>query len=147
MGSLARVPAETFTHTVTVHADETAIEALLQEPATWKGIGPIDEVWDADHDHGRLSGFRWSARAAGKSWEGTAERVGDDQPMTFELDSSEIAGSITVSLEAGADGTAITVELFARSKGLLSGMFWGVVANAMRNGLPGQVEGFAGQFG
>lgn len=142
------MPSDRFSHTVTVEATPEAIYAALQQPDTWKGIGPIDDVWDATHDDDRLTGFRWTARAAGKSWKGTARRAAEraSGAMTLDLDSSEIAGSITVLLEPNEYTTALTVELAVRSKGLLAGMFWGVVTDALRKGLPGQVETFGEQF-
>jgi len=142
------MPSDTFSHTVKVDAPPESVAKDLQVAATWKGIGPIDEVWDATHDGANLTGFRWSARAAGKSWEGTATRTDDKKTgtMTLDLDSSEIAGALTVSYVPVDGGTALTVDLFARSKGVLAGMFWGVVADALRSGLPTQIEAFGRQF-
>ncbi len=40
----------------------------------------------------------------------------------------------------------MTVTLAAQSKGMLAGMFWGVVADALRRGLERQVEAFAARF-
>ena len=142
------MPSDTFSHTVKVAASPESVAAALQVAATWKGIGPIDDVWDATHEGEDLTGFRWSARAAGKSWEGTATRNEDPEPgtMTLDLDSSEIEGALTVSYGPDGRGTALTVDLFAESKGVLAGMFWGVVADAMRRGLPAQIEAFGQQF-
>lgn len=142
------MPSDTFSHTVRVDATPESVVAALQAAATWKGIGPIDDVWDATHEGADLTGFRWSAHAAGKSWEGTATRKDDQKPgtMALDLDSSEIAGVITVSYVPDDGGTALTVDLFARSKGVLAGMFWGVVADALRSGLPTQIEAFGRQF-
>ena len=142
------MPSDTFSHTVTVSATPESIYSALQHPDTWRGIGPIDDVWDATHEGDRLAGFKWSARAAGKSWEGTARRGTDRATgeMTLDLDSSEIAGTIAVTLEPEGDSTALTIKLSARSKGLLAGMFWGVVADTLRKGLPTQVEAFSQQF-
>jgi carbon monoxide dehydrogenase subunit G len=142
------MPSDTFSHTATVSATPKSIYSALQHPETWKGIGPIDDVWDATHERDMLAGFKWSARAAGKSWEGTARRGADRgaAEMTLNLDSSEIAGAITVTLQPEGDSTALTVKLSARSKGLLAGMFWGVVADTFRKGMAAQVEAFSQQF-
>lgn len=142
------MPSDTFSHTVTVAASPESVAAALQVASTWKGIGPIDDVWDATHEGSDLTGFSWSARAAGKSWEGTATRGEETKPgtMTLDLDSSEIAGALTVSYAPDDRGTALTVALFAESKGVLAGMFWGVVADALRRGLPNQIEEFGKQF-
>lgn len=145
------MPSDTFSHTATVAADAGTVYRSLQDPETWRGIGPIDAVWDATHDEDRLVGFRWSARAAGRAWEGTAQRVEDDSPpsMALGLDSPEVSGRITVRLTPNGDSAGsseLTVTMVARSKGLLAGMFWGVIADALRSGLPTQVEDFSRRF-
>jgi len=142
------VPSDTFSHSVTVQATPESIDAALQRPDTWRGIGPIDEIWDATHEGASLTGFKWRARAAGRPWEGTAERLAHTASgaIAFGLDSSEIAGSITVVLEPNGATTGVTVRLSAQSKGFLASMFWGVVADALRRGLPSQVEAFGEQF-
>lgn len=119
------------------------VEAL-ESAETWKGIGPIDEVWDAHHENGRLQGFSWSARAAGRTWNGTAHRLDTDaESLALGLEASEVGGRITVAVTPTTDGTEIGVRLDAHSRGMLAGMFWGVIADALRTGLPGQVEAFA----
>ncbi len=142
------MPSDTFSHTTSVAAAPATIYSALQDPDTWRGIGPIDEVWDAIHDHNMLTGFRWSTRAAGKSWTGSATRSafvpGDS--ITLDLDSSEIAGTIKVELAPVADGTRLTVTMLVRSKGFLAGMFWSVISDALREGLAGQVESFGDEF-
>ena len=57
-----------------------------------------------------------------------------------------LAGTITVTLVPDGDTTVMTVTLTARSRGLLAGMFWGVVSDALERGLPRQVDQFAARF-
>lgn len=142
------MPSDTFSHTTTVTVDPQVVYHALQDPATWKGVGPIDDVWDAAYDETRLDSFRWSARAAGRSWEGTARRVVEEHEpsMALGLDSPEISGRITVSLTPADIGSEMTVTIVARSKGLLAGMFWGIISDALSNGLPAQVEAFGARF-
>lgn len=143
------MPSETFVHSAVAAAVPAAILGALERAETWRGIGPIDEVWDETHaGDGTLTGFRWSARAAGKSWEGTAARAASkESTLAFDLDASEITGTITVSVVAENDShSTISVQLAAQSRGVLAGMFWGVVADALRSGLARQVEEFARQF-
>ena len=140
------MPSDKFHHSAIALVSARSVFAALQRSETWKGIGPIDEVWDATHADRLLTGFRWSARAAGRTWEGTARRSAwePDRSMTLDLESTEVAGKIEVELEATeSDTTRIEVTMEARSTGLLSGMFWGVVATAIGKGLPKQVEAFA----
>jgi hypothetical protein len=142
------VPSDSFSHTTTVAAAPNDIYAALQDPVTWKGVGPIDEVWDASHDDDRLASFRWSARAAGRSWEGTAERLTEthEPSMALVLDSPEVSGRLTIDLTENGGGTDLTATLTARSKGLLAGMFWGVISDALGSGFPRQVEEFGNRF-
>ena len=92
--------------------------------------------------------YRWRARAAGRTWEGTALRTAGepDRSVTLDLDSSEIGGAITMEVEPTGTGSELTVTLYARSKGLLAGVFWGVVSDAIGSGLPRQVEEFGERF-
>lgn len=133
---------DTFTHTAPVHASTAEVWAALQRAETWKNIGPIDEVWDATHaEDGSLAGYRWSARAAGRTWKGVAttfESVREHR-MRLALESPEIYGGITVDIGAGE----ITVSMDAAPKGPLATMFWGTVRRALQSGLPAQVEAFA----
>jgi hypothetical protein len=142
------VPSATFSHTAPLTASPDDVYAALQHPDTWKGVGPIDDVWDAALSDDRLASFRWSARAAGRDWTGSARRVGEVAPpgMALALDSPEVAGRIDIGLSANGSGTDLTVTLTARSKGLLAGMFWGVISDALGSGLPRQVEEFASRF-
>ena len=142
------MPSDTFSHTTTVGVPPRAVDAALQDPATWEGLGPIEEVGDAAHDGDTLMSFRWRARAAGRTWEGTALRTAGEQgrSVTLDLDSPEIGGAITIDLEPVGSGSGLTVTLHARSKGLLAGMFWGVVSDAIGSGLPRQVDEFGDRF-
>jgi hypothetical protein len=133
---------DTFSHTVAVEASPSDVWTALQRAETWKNIGPIEEVWDATHDDaGSLTGYRWSAHAAGRTWSGQA-RTTDSQRerrLRLTLDSPEIHGAISVEIEGGE----ITVSMEAAPKGLLATMFWGTVRGALERGLPAQVEAFA----
>jgi hypothetical protein len=133
---------DTFTHTALVDAPKAAVWSALQRAETWKNIGPIEEVWDATHaEDGSLAGYRWSARAAGRTWKGVAttfESVREHR-MRLALESPEIHGGITVDIGTGK----ITVSMDAAPKGALATMFWGTVRRALQSGLPAQVEAFA----
>jgi hypothetical protein len=138
------MPADTFSHRATSGSSPDEVLAALERADTWRGIGPIDEVWDERHDGETLGSFSWQARAAGRSWEGTAKRLdAPDDSVRFALDSPEVTGVITVHAVPLDTGAEIFVELQARSKGMLAGMFWGVISDVLRRGLPDQVEAFA----
>jgi len=143
------MPPDRFTHAVDVPAPTGQIWSALQDADTWKGIGPIDDVWAASHDpDGTLASYRWAATAAGKRWEGTARRVAlaPGTSIRLALDSSEITGAIEVAVEAG-ESSRLTVALEASPKGLMATMFWPVVSDALRRGIQTQVEQFAARFG
>lgn len=61
----------------------------------------------------------------------------------MDLDASEISGSIAVTVAESGDEPTLTVELTAQSKGVLAGMFWGPITDAIGRGFPTQVEEFA----
>ena len=133
---------DTFSHTVAIAASPSDVWTALQRAETWKNIGPIEEVWDAAHDDaGLLTGYRWSAHAAGRTWNGRARTTESEPEERFRLtlDSSEIHGAISVDIEVGE----ITVSMEAAPKGLLATMFWGTIRGALERGLPAQVEAFA----
>ncbi|HSM01473.1 MAG TPA: SRPBCC family protein [Acidimicrobiia bacterium] len=133
---------DTFSHTAPVAAARDRVWDALQNAETWSNIGPIDEVWDAEHDEdGALTGYRWSARAAGRTWKGTATtaRMTPGEHMRLDLTSTEIVGAITVELH----DHQVIVSMEASPRGMLATMFWGAVRGALEQGLPGQVEAFA----
>jgi uncharacterized protein YndB with AHSA1/START domain len=133
---------DTFSHTTTVDASPAEVWTALQRAETWKNIGPIEEVWAATHDDdGSLTGYRWSAHAAGRTWRGRARTTDSEREkrLRLVLDSPEIHGAISVDI----DGGEITVSMEAAPKGLLATMFWGTVRAALERGLPAQVEAFA----
>lgn len=139
------MPTERFSHTVDVPTAPDDVWVTLQQPETWRGIGPIDEVWDATHDErANLSGYRWSATAAGKRWEGTALRVATEpgRSLRLALESPEVTGALEVIVEPG-NSSRLTVTLEASPRGTLATLFWGVVSDALRRGIVTQVEQFA----
>lgn len=142
------MPSSTFSHTAHASAAALTIWRALQDAETWVGFGLMDTITGSVVDAERLVSFEWTATAAGSRHRGTAT-VGESIPgehMVLQLASSEIAGTITVTLVPDGDTTAMTVTLAARSRGLLAGMFWGVVSDALERGLPRQVDQFAATF-
>jgi len=142
------VPESTFAHTVRVAATPVAIWSALQDAETWLSLGMMDSVTDSVVRDGRLASFAWTALAAGTRHKGSALTTGcvEGERMVLALDSSELAGELGVTLVPAEGGTAMTVSLTARSRGILAGMFWGVVSDALQQGLVTQVDGFAARF-
>jgi hypothetical protein len=137
--------AASFSHRARVHASPQVVWDRLQQPDAWAQIGPIDEVWDAEvSPSAGLTTFRWSTRAAGRRYEGTAStsHAVPGKLMVVDLITSEVQGSVTVTIE----DAAIEVDMSLRPVGLLASVFFSVVADAVGGGLAGHVDQFAAQF-
>lgn len=63
--------------------------------------------------------------------------------MAWNIENSEVRGVTRVEIGPHEKGTTVTVTLEVESQGLLSGLFFPVVATAIGNGLPTAVDGFA----
>lgn len=143
------MPSQRFTHQSTTSAPIAEVWAALDQPETWEAIGAVDRVFDPVIDEeGRLRGFSFDTIAAGKRYIGDAtphERV-EERRMTWRIRNSEVRGLTSVSLEPEGIGTRIAVSLDVESVGLLSSMFFPIIASAIGNGLPQAVEEFAAGF-
>jgi carbon monoxide dehydrogenase subunit G len=143
------MPSERFTHQAIATAPIHNAWQALQRAETWAAIGGVDEVFDAVHDDtGHLMGYHFLVTAAGRRFRGKASTVESVPPglMAVDIDSSEMLGRITVRLVEASEHTTVTVTVDASAKGILSSMFFGVVARAIGQGLPESVEGFAAQL-
>ena len=143
------MPAATFHQTIKVDARADRVWDRLQEPDIWRSIGPVQNLWDPVVEDGVLTGFQWSTDIAGVVHKGTGTATIQDRPDRYQLvlDTSEMAGTITVDISTGTAGeTIVDVTLELRSKGLLSSMFFPVVSRAIGGGLPDQVEDMAAQL-
>ena len=143
------MPKDEFSHTATAQASPKEVFDVLDEPATWEQIGGVDRVTDPVIDsEGRLQGFGFEVRAAGKSYVGRATphmRI-EDELMAWNVDTTEIKGTTSVALRPVGESTEVTVTLEVESKGLLASMFFPVIAAAVGNGLPRSVEEFTTRF-
>lgn len=143
------MPAQTFTHQATTRASVDEVWSALDRPETWEAIGGVDRVVDPEiDDQGRLVGFSFETIAAGRRYFGVAtprERV-ERETMSWNVANREVEGVTTVDIAPDGEGTAITVTLDVSSVGLLSSMFFPVIAAAIGNGLPESVDSFAAAF-
>lgn len=150
VGYVADVPKESFTHVAIARADVGRVWETLDEASTWEEIGGVDRVTDpVIDDDGRLQGFSFEVKAAGKKYVGSAtphERA-EGELMSWRVDTTEVRGVTRVALEPVDDGTEVRVTLEVESKGLLSTMFFPVIASTIGSGLPRSVDEFAQQFG
>lgn len=140
-----QVPNQHFEHSITIATDREIAWAHLQEARTWEALAGIDEVHNVKHDvDGQLVSYEFVAIAGGRRYPGlatVAERSRPDR-LVLRIDSSEIDGSITVDFHEDSP-LEMRVALYLNSKGLLSTMFFPVVAASVGSGFPKQVDEFA----
>lgn len=144
------MPSQTFSHTELIGADLSSVWAALQVAETWGEIGGIDEITDATHDHrGHLQSYSFAVVIGGTRHSGTARttEIHPPQHMKVSIDSPEMAGSIRLDLETSGQQTMMEVDMEVRSKGILSSMFFPVIASAVGSGLPRNVAAFARRIG
>ena len=144
------MPSESFTHSARAAAPSGDVWAALNHPKTWENIAGIDRVLDPKiDDEGRLVGFSFDSAVAGKSYRGSAKPDGREEGllMAWAIENSEISGRIKVTLEPDDNATSVHVTLDVSSKGMLSSMFFPVVAATVGAGLPRSVDAFAAGFG
>jgi hypothetical protein len=137
------VPSQTVTHTAVADVASDAVWASLDRPATWEAIGGVDRVFDPVIDPaGRLQGFSFDTVAGGRRYVGVAtpHRREESRLMSWHIQNSEVRGITTVELEPRHDGTSVSVTLEVESRGLLSSMFFPIIASAIGNGLPAAVD-------
>jgi carbon monoxide dehydrogenase subunit G len=143
------MPSATFTHTAPLATDIDASWIKLQSEDTWAGIGPLSSVSDATHAaDGTLTSFKWAADLGGKRYPGTArttEAVAPDR-FVLEMDTSEIAGTVTAELTPTGSTSQVTVTIAMRTKGMLSAMFFPAIKQALASGFPQQVNDLAASF-
>lgn len=146
---VATVPSDSFTHTAEATASIGEVWATLDEPSTWEAIGGVDRVFDPRIDaEGRLQGFSFDTIAAGRKYVGVAtpdQRL-EGRVMSWRIVNSEVRGVTKVELTPSNPSTAITVTIEVESAGLLSSMFFPIIARAIGNGLPRAVDEFAARF-
>ncbi len=145
------MPKASFTHHVAIDRPAQDVWDQLQIAETWSNIGPVETVWDEEHDeNGHLERYRWSTSVGPRSYRGRANVIASESGrlMRLALDASEVVGTLTTELSENGDGTThLEVTLEIVSRGTLSTMFFPVVADVVGRGLPTQVERFAEAFG
>lgn len=143
------MPTETFSHTSTAIAGVGTVWAAVDMPETWGSISGIDSVRDPVFSDGKLTGFSFNTAVAGQHYVGIAESLErvERERIGWAIANSEIRGSVRVDLVETADGTQVTVTLEVTSVGMMSRMFFPVIANTLGAGLPKTVEDFAAGFG
>ena len=143
------MPTETFSHTAITRAARSEVWKALDKPETWEGIGGVDRVIAPVIDQdGRLRGFSFETVVAGKIYLGKATPNAREESrlMAWNIENSEVRGLTAVRLTNQGDGTLIQVTLDVESAGILSTMFFPVIARTIGKGLPRAIEKFAMSF-
>lgn len=139
------MPRGSHAHHVTIPASTADVWLRFQEPETWRGIGPIDEIRDVRLDGERLTGFAWSTHIGPTRYRGTSTMLENipGERLVMKLSSSEMAGALKVRLSPNGDGTEVAVVMEFVTRGPMSSLFFPVISDAIRNGLTSQVDAFA----
>jgi hypothetical protein len=113
---------------------------VLQDPSTWASIGGVDEVTDVSHVGENLARFSLAATVAGNRYPGQATVTSSEPPssMSVEITTRDLIGLIDVRIGAHLD-----VTLHTRSRSLLTGMMFPMIAAAIGQGLPERVDALA----
>lgn len=139
------MPSATFSHRTATPLAPGVVWNLLQVPETWSGIGPVEEVWDAQHAAGHLESFRWATTVGHSRYEGTAETivVEPGRKMRLALATRELLGSLTAELIPNGNASALDVTLEIESRGLMASLFFPAISHAVGDNLGAQVDDFA----
>jgi hypothetical protein len=140
------VPTQTFTHEALTPASAGEVWAALQLPTTWEAIPGVDRVVNPVVDEaGALRGFEFQSVAGGRPYVGKASPSGriEEQLMSWDISTSELKGALSVEIGAAESGTSVAVTLAIQSVGMLSSMFFPIIASALGSGFPRAVEEFA----
>ncbi len=141
---------QTFSGSARTTADAGSIWAQLDDAATWEGISGVDEVFDEVRDSlGHLNGFRFYSTAMGQRYTGTASpgpRT-EGESLSWNIETPDLRGSITVTLSTEGDETAVDVSLAAEPVSMMARMGFPLIASAIGNGFQHSVDRFVEQFG
>jgi carbon monoxide dehydrogenase subunit G len=118
----------------------------LNDPQSWESIPGVDRILESVvDDGGQLQGFSFESVAAGKRYLGRALPAGreSEKMMAWDIETSEIRGRIIVGLQEANPGTRVDVSLRMESVGVLSSVFFPVIASAIGESSPNTVQEFA----
>lgn len=146
--NLCPVPSDSFTHSVVVDAPVSEVWAAMDDPQTWASISGIDQVTNPQFADNQLVGFSFTSDVAGRTYHGKATPAGrtHGRSITWGISNSEIKGQVQIEMSPVSHGTKLTVNLEVESAGMMSRMFFPVIAGTIGNGLPRTVEQFATRF-
>ncbi|MEX1126831.1 MAG: SRPBCC family protein [Acidimicrobiia bacterium] len=140
------MPGKTFQQSAIAEAPIARVWIALNDPKSWESVPGVDRIVESVIDpEGQLQEFSFESEAAGKKYLGHATPAGrePEKMMAWDIETSEVRGRIVVSL-SGADGeTRVAVTLRLESVGVLSSVFFPVIASTIGDGFPKTVHDFA----
>jgi carbon monoxide dehydrogenase subunit G len=139
------MPGHSFRHSASTSVPPAEVWASLDKPATWEAIPGVDRVIEAHLDGtGRLKAFSFESEVGGRRYVGEATPAGREEGrlIAWDIDSSEVKGTVTVGLAPNDAGTAVDVRLDVEGAGMLGSLFFPVIAAAIGKGFPATVEDF-----
>jgi hypothetical protein len=140
------VPSRSFHESAFADAVIAIVWGALNDPQSWESVPGVDRILESMVDHdGQLQGFSFESVAAGKKYLGRAIPAGREieKMMAWDIETSEIRGRIVVGLHEADPGTRVDVSLRMESVGVLSSVFFPVIAAAIGDGFPKTVQDFA----
>jgi hypothetical protein len=143
------MPSQRFEHSALARTGPDRAWLALQVPSTWEAVAGVEDVHDPVHDeHGLLQAYRFTATAAGRRYPGRARTIVAEplERMMVGIETSELDGSVDVTLGHADEGVEVGVTLRVRSKSLMAGMFFSTIARAIGSGLPANVDAFASRL-
>lgn len=140
------MPSKSFQQSAVAHAGVEEVWSALNSPKSWESVPGVDRILESVIDQeGQLQRFTFESLAAGKRFLGRANPAGREleKMMAWDIETSEILGLVIVRLRAIDDATRVDVSLRMESVGVLSSVFFPVIASAIGDGFPRTVEDFA----
>ncbi len=140
------MPKAQFDHRVAIAAPPPAVWHQMQQPDTWAGLGPIERIWDPAWEDGILCSYRWEVQAGPRTVQGvaTTRQALSEELMVIDLRAGNFSGLLTTELALGEnDHTTAHVVLAIETADMLLTVVFGIIENAIRSALPGQVEKLA----
>ena len=140
------MPSRSFQHTAIADAPIASVWGALNDPKSWESVPGVDRILESVIDQeGQLQSFSFETLAAGKRYLGRALPAGREleKMMAWDIETSEIQGRIIVGLGVADEGTRVDVMLRLESVGVLSSVFFPVIASAIGDGFPKTVQDFA----
>lgn len=138
------MPSQTFTHREVAPISPAQAWAALQKVETWGEIGGVISVTDAVVDEAGLSGYQFTAEAAGTRYHGRAQRLAaiPEGQMTMGIETEQLTGRISVTLAEAGGGTAVGLTMEMSSRGMMTAMLFPVIAGSVGRGFPAVASRF-----